>query len=101
VPRTLDAAQRGFRACGSPGLGVACRRDESPNSRTLLLGPKGTLSFELQGTTEKVNLGTVSLRVASFRGTQTHALVNARAQARTWNDMERERPLALVGAGGP
>jgi hypothetical protein len=34
-----------------------------------LLGPKGTLSFELQGTTEKVNLGTVSLRVASFRGT--------------------------------
>src|SRR5688572_5321459 len=34
---------------------------------TMLLGPKGTLSFELQGATEKVNLSTVAAQGQPFQ----------------------------------
>lgn len=64
---------------------------------TMLLGPKGTLSFELQGPTEKVNLGTVAVQGQPFQ--EALRAEGKEAGGSEWSVQMQARTVAAVKKG--
>jgi mannan endo-1,4-beta-mannosidase len=64
---------------------------------TMLLGPKGTLSFELQGATEKVNLSTVAAQAQPFQ--EALRAEGKEAGGSEWSVQIQARTAAAVKKG--